>query len=160
KPTINWNGKLLGCCKNHWGDFGANIFRDGLVSSVNNEKMSYARAMLLGQAPPRYGIPCTTCPLYKTMYDSANWLTPDEIEDRLGNQPITLSIILPEVGEDRRLQIFVLRGNVPDVSEPRLKKRTGVEYVRGEQQSVVTRVSSAGEHTVCVIPISGNRCDF
>ncbi|MSO49441.1 MAG: hypothetical protein EXQ49_05995 [Acidobacteria bacterium] len=29
-PQINWDGKVLGCCRNFWGDFGPdNAFRDG-----------------------------------------------------------------------------------------------------------------------------------
>src|SRR5262249_34909681 len=38
RPQINWDGKVLGCCRNCWGDFGGNAFRDGLLASVNNEK--------------------------------------------------------------------------------------------------------------------------
>jgi MoaA/NifB/PqqE/SkfB family radical SAM enzyme len=45
-PQINWNGKVLGCCINYWGDFGGNAFRDGLTASVNTEQIVYARAML------------------------------------------------------------------------------------------------------------------
>jgi hypothetical protein len=60
-PQINWNGKVLGCCRNFWGDFGGNAFRDGLEASLNNEKIAYARDMLLGRAPARDDLPCTTC---------------------------------------------------------------------------------------------------
>ena len=51
-PQINWDGKVLGCCINFWGDFGGNAFRDGLRASVNTEQIVYARAMLRGRAPP------------------------------------------------------------------------------------------------------------
>src|SRR5262249_46636579 len=47
-PQINWDGKVLGCCVNFWGDFGGNAFRDGLTASVNTEQIQYARAMVLG----------------------------------------------------------------------------------------------------------------
>ena len=30
-PQINWDGKLLGCCINIWGDFGGNAFRLSLI---------------------------------------------------------------------------------------------------------------------------------
>ena len=30
--------------------------------------------MLLGQAPPRKGIPCTTCAAYRTMKREGKWL--------------------------------------------------------------------------------------
>jgi len=65
-PQINWDGKILGCCRNFWGDFGGNAFTDGLIESVNNEKMVYAREMLTGKSPPRDDIPCTTCDMYLT----------------------------------------------------------------------------------------------
>jgi MoaA/NifB/PqqE/SkfB family radical SAM enzyme len=63
-PQINWDGKVLGCCRNFWGDFGGNAFHDGLVESLNNEKIAYAREMLLGLQPARADIPCTTCDLF------------------------------------------------------------------------------------------------
>ena len=52
EPQINWDGKVLGCCINTWSDFGGNAFRDGLTASLNTEQIQYARAMLLGRAPP------------------------------------------------------------------------------------------------------------
>ena len=73
-PQLNWDGKVLGCAVNHWGDFG-NAFHDGLVQSLNNEKITYARRMLLGQEPPRADIPCTTCPHYQAMRADGRWLT-------------------------------------------------------------------------------------
>jgi MoaA/NifB/PqqE/SkfB family radical SAM enzyme len=45
-PQINWDGRILGCCRNFWGDFGGNAFQEGLTAAVNSERMSYARAML------------------------------------------------------------------------------------------------------------------
>ena len=73
-PQINWDGKVLGCCRNFWGDFGGNAFTEGLRESVNSETMSYARAMLQGQQPARDDIPCTTCEIYLGMRDSGRWL--------------------------------------------------------------------------------------
>lgn len=63
-PQINWDGKVIGCCRNFWGDFGGNAFNDGLLKSINNRKMKYAREMLAGQKPPRPEIPCSTCEIY------------------------------------------------------------------------------------------------
>ncbi len=75
-PQINWDGKVLGCCRNFWGDFGPeNAFRDGLLRSINSEKMSYARQMLQGRQPARADIPCTTCTLYEDMKRDGRWLT-------------------------------------------------------------------------------------
>jgi len=73
-PQINWDGKILGCCYNYWGDFG-NAFESGVTGGLNNEKMSYARQMLLGKVEAKNGIPCTTCGHYKRMKEKRNWLT-------------------------------------------------------------------------------------
>ena len=72
-PQINWDGKVLGCCRNFWGDFGGNAFRDGLIESLNHEKMLYAREMLEGKKPARPDIPCTTCELYTRRADVKQW---------------------------------------------------------------------------------------
>jgi MoaA/NifB/PqqE/SkfB family radical SAM enzyme len=74
RPQINWNGKLLGCCRNFWGDFGGNVFRDGLIAAVNHEKIVHAREMLQGRAPERPDLPCTTCEIYLTMKSTGHFL--------------------------------------------------------------------------------------
>jgi MoaA/NifB/PqqE/SkfB family radical SAM enzyme len=73
-PQINWDGKVLGCCRNFWGEFGGNAFQDGLLPSINSEKMKYARKMLLGKKPARKDIPCTTCEIYLGMRAGGKWL--------------------------------------------------------------------------------------
>lgn len=74
-PQINWDGKLLGCCRNFWGDFGSlNVFKDGLIKSLNHPKMKYARKMLMGLEPERADIPCTTCNIYIGMKANQIWL--------------------------------------------------------------------------------------
>jgi MoaA/NifB/PqqE/SkfB family radical SAM enzyme len=76
-PQINWDGRILGCCFNHWGDFG-NIFdTDGEQSY--REKVSYAQEMIMGKAEPRDDIPCTTCKHYKTMQATGDWMTPNDL---------------------------------------------------------------------------------
>ncbi len=77
-PQINWDGRVLGCCVNHWGDYG-NAFRDGLAETCGGERMSYARAMLMGEAPARADIPCTTCANYTAMQRTGRWITEREI---------------------------------------------------------------------------------
>lgn len=59
-PVVNWDGKLLGCCVNYWGDFGSNVFTEGLARSAANPKMERARKMLTGEEPAMAGIPCST----------------------------------------------------------------------------------------------------
>ena len=64
QPQINWDGKILGCNRNFWGEFGGNAFKDGLVDSLKNEKIEYARNMLTGKKDTRDDIPCATCSIY------------------------------------------------------------------------------------------------
>jgi len=73
-PQINWDGRMLGCDRNFWGDFGANAFTDGLAAAINGQEMCYARDMLQGRRPPRPGIPCTTCDLYLDMQATGCWV--------------------------------------------------------------------------------------
>jgi len=74
QPQINWNGEVLGCCRNFWGYFGGNVFTDGLFDSLNNEKINYARDMLMGRQKARADIPCATCDIYLDMRNKKNWL--------------------------------------------------------------------------------------
>jgi MoaA/NifB/PqqE/SkfB family radical SAM enzyme len=96
EPQINSDGKVLGCCRNFWGEFGGNAFVDSLDAVVNSEKMEYARAMLLGEAPPRADVPCTICSVYTARRDSGHWLTrrstnaeqPDAVSDGSSPEPV------------------------------------------------------------------------
>ncbi|MBI2771828.1 MAG: SPASM domain-containing protein [Burkholderiales bacterium] len=74
EPQVNWDGKVLGCCRNFWGEFGGNAFGDGLEAAVNGEKMRYARRMLQGAEPARADIPCTTCDLYRHRQQRQYWI--------------------------------------------------------------------------------------
>lgn len=82
RPQVNFDGKMLGCCRNFWGDFGSNAFTEGLTASVNGEKMTYARRMLRGAAAARADIPCTTCEIYLGMQRRGKWL--ERPEDKKG----------------------------------------------------------------------------
>ena len=68
---------MIGCCRNFWGDFGGNAFADGLIASVNNRTMRYARDMLSGRKPPRADIPCTTCEMYLAMRKANKFIVKD-----------------------------------------------------------------------------------
>lgn len=78
-PKVNWDGRILGCCWNSWAEFGGNAFTDGYVTAINGEKISYARRLLLGQAPCRDDLPCSTCELYHRLRDTRSFLTELEI---------------------------------------------------------------------------------
>jgi MoaA/NifB/PqqE/SkfB family radical SAM enzyme len=62
-PQINWDGKLLGCCSNIWGDFG-NVFKEGFEECLNGEKYIYGKMMVMGKKEPRSDIPCSDCHHY------------------------------------------------------------------------------------------------
>jgi hypothetical protein len=79
-PQINWDGKVLGCCHNFWGDFGGNVFSDGLIECLNTEKIRYARAMLTGRKSAREDIPCASCEIYSGMKKEDKWLKSDKKE--------------------------------------------------------------------------------
>ncbi len=64
-PQINWDGKLLGCCRNIYGDFG-NVLEEGLSACLRGGKYIYAKRMLLRLSPASGQIPCASCPEYKS----------------------------------------------------------------------------------------------
>ncbi|MFC1703199.1 cupin domain-containing protein [Candidatus Omnitrophota bacterium] len=82
QPQINYDGKALGCSVNFWGDYG-NVFKDGLQEILNNEKMSYAREVLMGRREIRSDIPCAQCKRYKTIQERNDWVTDRDIEEAL-----------------------------------------------------------------------------
>src|SRR5271166_6336293 len=81
-PVFNWDGKMLGCSRNFWGDFGANVLDGGVDVAMKAERVRHAREMLRGRAEPREGIPCTTCEMYLGMRESGAWLGDAEVAAR------------------------------------------------------------------------------
>jgi len=73
-PQINWDGRMLGCCRNFWGSFGGNVLHEGLAAAFDSDGMRHARAMLQGGAPPRADIPCTTCSIYLDRRAHGRWV--------------------------------------------------------------------------------------
>lgn len=78
-PQLNYDGRVLGCSLNYWDDYG-NAFKDGLKKALNNEKMDYAREMLMGRKQARVDIPCTECKVYKNMHQTQGWLTEKDLQ--------------------------------------------------------------------------------
>ncbi|MBI5743154.1 MAG: radical SAM protein [Elusimicrobia bacterium] len=74
-PQLNWDGRILGCSWNHWGEFGGNALSDGLGALAASETLAYARKMLMGGVPPRPDIPCSSCALYRTLRETGRWIT-------------------------------------------------------------------------------------
>jgi MoaA/NifB/PqqE/SkfB family radical SAM enzyme len=79
-PQINYDGRMLGCPINYWGDYG-NVFEDGLDACLNGEKMTYARAMLMGRREARDGIPCASCKVYDRVKKARTWVTEKDVVD-------------------------------------------------------------------------------
>jgi MoaA/NifB/PqqE/SkfB family radical SAM enzyme len=99
-PVLNWDGRVTGCCRNFWGDFGGNAFVDGLTESLNSEGMQHARQMLMGRASERADLPCTTCELYQVMKRDGNWLTEEEIQPKNQKEGILVSVVPEPVSPD------------------------------------------------------------
>lgn len=78
-PQVNWDGKLLGCSRNFWGTYAENVFESGFQNSINNEKITYTRQMLMGQQPLRDDIPCKKCGVYHSMARTQKWITKEEL---------------------------------------------------------------------------------
>ncbi|MBM3621873.1 MAG: radical SAM protein [Alphaproteobacteria bacterium] len=74
EPQINWDGKVLGCCRNFWGDFGGNVFKQSMDDALSHEKMRHAKAMLRGEAGERADVPCSTCDIYHKRRAAAQWI--------------------------------------------------------------------------------------
>ena len=65
-PQIDYDGTLLGCCqKARSRGFNINVFKLGLLKSLNHPDFIYAKHMLTNiNKPPKEGVPCTSCPNY------------------------------------------------------------------------------------------------
>lgn len=73
-PQINWDGRILGCCVNWWGDFGT-LSGWRLSPGLNNEKIRYAKRMLQGEEEARADIPCARCPHYHARKEDGAWVS-------------------------------------------------------------------------------------
>jgi hypothetical protein len=110
-PVINWDGKMLGCCVNYWGDFGSNVFTVGLAAGLRHPKMEYARQMLQGRAEPRAGVPCTDCDQYKEMAGSQKWFSDEELSLR-DSDGILVGLVLTGFHDAKFARISVHQGVV------------------------------------------------
>jgi MoaA/NifB/PqqE/SkfB family radical SAM enzyme len=85
-PAINWDGRILGCSVNRWGDFG--VMGHMIDETANSERMRYARRMLLGEAPARSDIPCSRCHNYRHMQQDGDWLTREQVASLQSEEPV------------------------------------------------------------------------
>ena len=74
-PVINWDGKLLGCCRNRFVHFG-NVFKNGLKQCISSEKYKYTKKVVMGKAPIQKDVPCVSCRIYKIMKNEMNFIKP------------------------------------------------------------------------------------
>jgi hypothetical protein len=77
-PRINYDGKLLGCSVNYWDQYG-NVYEKGLEVSLQSEKMTAARRLLMGEKVNREDIPCFKCKVYKSMVQSGKFVTAEAL---------------------------------------------------------------------------------
>lgn len=83
-PQVNWDGKLLGCGFNFWGDFGDNVFEQGLGPTLGAGKMAQAKNMLRGKVAADASVPCATCNIYHERRKHGRWVkTRHLVLDRL-----------------------------------------------------------------------------
>ena len=75
EPQINFDGALLGCCVNTTSTFGPNVLDVGLARALADDRLDYAKRMLLGAAPARADIPCTSCHVYAERARTGTWVS-------------------------------------------------------------------------------------
>jgi hypothetical protein len=76
EPQVNWDGKILGCCVNYWGELGGNALTEPVAVSANGEAIRHARAMVVGGASAEDGIPCPTCKVFTRMRETGASIDP------------------------------------------------------------------------------------
>lgn len=143
-PVVNWDGKLLGCCVNYWGDFGGNVFADGLAKSAANPRMERARKMLTGELPPAPEIPCSTCSQFDSLRDSGRWLTEKEVADHPG-QPHLVSLLPqgPDWVRFAKIAVFAPAG----AGNPPAEATSGRLFRFGVDQAVFCSLPGAGTYS-------------
>jgi hypothetical protein len=154
-PVLNWDGRVMGCCHNFWGDFGGNAFRDGLTAALSSPGITQARMALMGRSEMNADAPCATCDLYLTMKGDGKWLSADEIESLSRRNLVETGVVIdpgnsPAAQSATHADIFMATGHAVDrvllACAPKASRlRIGTDY------SVVFAVPP-GDYTICVLP--------
>jgi MoaA/NifB/PqqE/SkfB family radical SAM enzyme len=76
-PQINFDGRVLGCCVNHWGHFGGNLAEEPLGAVYAHERFRQAREALTGEQPMPADMPCINCHLWSWMVETGYRYRPD-----------------------------------------------------------------------------------
>jgi MoaA/NifB/PqqE/SkfB family radical SAM enzyme len=154
-PVVNWDGRIMGCCRNFWGEFGGNAFQDGLAASLESPALRQAKQMLMGRDEPAPGIPCTTCDLFLTMRKDGNWITEKELAST-AMQPATVAGVI-EAGDTRATHADVCVA--PPGVDPRLpgKSTPPVRYLIGTGQVLAFQLLPGREYTLHIAPQRASR---
>jgi hypothetical protein len=149
-PVLNWDGRVLGCCRNFWGDFGANAFQEGLVASLETPLLQQAREALMGRGPMDPRIPCATCDQFLTIQRDGRWIMPKEVESDV--QSSVLTSIQPEPGPSpaTHVDIFVVPGHQVDkllLARPPRAQRLQLGVNLGALVYL-----PPGDYTICALP--------
>ena len=142
-PVINWDGKMLGCCVNYWGDFGSNVFTDGLAAGMRSPKLEYARQMLMGKAEPRPEIPCTNCDQYRAMSRAGGWIGEEELQFPASDE-ILVGVVVTSNSSFKFARVSIRQGAA---AVPRFED-SGRLFRFGTDTGVYFRAPAAGRYTV------------
>lgn len=153
-PVLNWDGRITGCCRNFWGDFGGNAFEQPLEQSLDSPRLQQARLMLMGRAAASPDVPCTTCEQYITLKRDRNWITEKELQ-AMGPTLAAVGIII-EAGQGAgqsqatHADVFLAPGglNPALLERPPAARRHRV----GDLQTVAGALEPGKEYTIYVLP--------
>lgn len=151
QPVLNWDGRLMGCCRNFWGDFGTSAFDAGLAAALESPQLAQAKLMLMGKAEAQPGIPCTTCELYFTLRDDRNWITAAEIEKAAGNGAVVAGVAV-DTGDSgaTHVDIFLRPGH--EVNRLLLVQPPGARRCEIGVTCAMAFGLKPGKYTVYVLP--------
>jgi hypothetical protein len=154
-PVLNWDGRVMGCCRNFWGDFGADAFQDGLAASLETAKLQQAREALMGRGPMDPAIPCSTCDLFLTMQRDGRWIAPNEIAPP--GDPGILTSVVPVLGKSSatHVDIFVARGHA--VNRQLLARPPRTQRIQLGLNLGVLGLLPSAEYTVYALPKTDDR---
>ena len=150
-PVLNWDGRLMGCCRNFWLDFGTNAFHDGLAASLDSPRLEIAKQMLQGRAEPVADIPCTTCDLYAGMRRDGNWISEKELNSAGGPPPTTFGAAIdPGDSEATHVDLFLVPGplNRLMLASPPPSRRHRI----GDPQTAAFLVEPGKQYTLYALP--------
>jgi hypothetical protein len=151
-PVLNWDGRLMGCCRNFWADFGVNVFETGLRQSLETAKLVRAKEMLTGRAKASPEIPCTTCDVYLGMQQDRTWIGRDEVWAGMPESLLEIGIVI-DPGDSEATHADVFIGQSHEVNRVFLARPPQAQrFEIGKTYSLVYRLPAPGEYTIYALP--------